>query len=130
MIGKLRKAWVIPTVTVALVFMGAGVPAAHGDTCCRETMQVTKSCNSKGCSGTITITECNTSVLGNGSNFQTQQVGCCGVTYPTLYSPSGVCYYSGHVQRADAQPTVVRMASVWVRSCGGRYVLLRMPVAV
>jgi len=110
------------------------VPSVRADTCCKVLRPVTHPCNSyEGgkltCSGSITVMECDTSEWGNGSNFQTKQYGCCSQSWPSLYSPSGVCVYSGQILTADLAPTLERTRDVWVRNCDGRYHLLSLPVA-
>ncbi len=127
--GQARRAWLIPAAAVALSFIVAGVPRARGDSCCKQLTNVQERCNSEGCNGSIIVQQCDDTILGTGTNFQTKQVGCCSLTYPTYYAPHGTCYYGGYSPLAGDQPTVLRTEALWVRSRTGHYVFSRVRVA-
>ncbi len=125
MINTRGRCWAVCITAVTLVFVAAGARVAQGQSgvCCPNTQGIPIKCDSPGCQGNVQIVECASGGY-EGTMYQSVIVYCCTSPLSTLINPSGPCNTGAPVRPA------LSAQLIWVRNCRGRYVLLKLPVAV
>lgn len=93
-------------------------------TCCASnSSKVTVNCSSPGCSGQVTIQNCNTQIC-EGFYYYGHSIGCCNRNYTTYITSDNYC-----LNPNCAAPIQVRKSPpenaplIYVKDCAGRYVV-------
>lgn len=118
-------------VLVVVVAMGTlSVPQAKAQTagaCCQSIISTSPGCQSNGCSGSVTINECQSTGYGPGNIYTETKVGCCNIYFYTLQGPSGSCIMSQPVvSQPETALSLLPRRKVWVRTCNGDYALAKL----
>jgi len=109
--GKTRRFSLLSVLLLLALVGGVALPAFGQTVCCKQLQSVEEICNSSGCHEVITVQQCDSTVLGTGSNFQVHNYMCSLYAYPALYSPSGTCEVP-HSPIAKSRTTPLQKADI------------------
>jgi hypothetical protein len=124
--------WLVRLVMVSFVFMVPAVEQLHADiACCASLKQVTMNCSSPTCSGSVTFNVC----MGGqyGGWFTELSWTCCSSSGNSWGCPClGPCYGGSSPSDGASQASATWDAGIkpiFLRTCSGRYVLVRLGTA-